>query len=71
MVEAIDLGARVETVTADLHKRRAAAKGDAATRLQPLEARLVGAGEGGSSGSGGAASSVSRSEGGSGCDRER
>ena len=53
VIEAIDLGTRVETLAADLQKRRAAATGDAATRIQALEARLVGGGGGGGRGGGG------------------
>ena len=41
-VEVLDLLAKIETLAADLGKRRAAATGDAATRLRALEQRLIG-----------------------------
>jgi hypothetical protein len=41
-VEVMDLLARIETLASDLAKRRAAATGDEAARLQALEQRLVG-----------------------------
>ncbi|MEX2284066.1 MAG: hypothetical protein WEE89_16385 [Gemmatimonadota bacterium] len=53
VMEAMDLAAKVETLAADLQKRRAAASGDAVTRLQALETRLVGGGGGGGRGAGG------------------
>jgi len=54
-IEVIDLQNKIETMATDLRKRREAAAGDAATRLQALEQRLVGGGGGGRGGRGGAA----------------
>ena len=56
VVEVLDLLGRVETLAADLRTRRTAASGEAATRLQALEQRLIGggAGRGGGGGRGGA-----------------
>jgi photosystem II stability/assembly factor-like uncharacterized protein len=56
VVEVMELQAKTEALAADLAKRRTAASGDEATRLQALEQRLVGAagGRGGGRGAGGA-----------------
>jgi hypothetical protein len=43
-LDVMDVQQHVERVAADLHKRREAATGDEATRLQALEQRLVGGG---------------------------
>jgi photosystem II stability/assembly factor-like uncharacterized protein len=53
VVEVLDLLARVETLAADLRTRRTAASGEAATRLQALEQRLIGGGAGRGGGGGG------------------
>ena len=52
VVEVMDLLGKIDKMTADLRTRRAAATGEAATRLQALEQRL-GAGGGGRGGRGG------------------
>jgi len=46
VVDVMELQAKVEALGADLGKRRAAAAGEEATRLQALEQRLVGGGGG-------------------------
>src|SRR5262249_35758273 len=43
-IEVMDLLARIETLAADLTKRREASTGDEAARLRAIEQRLVGAG---------------------------
>jgi photosystem II stability/assembly factor-like uncharacterized protein len=54
VVDVMDLQAKVEALGADLSKRRAAATGEEATRLQALEQRLIGgAGGRGARGGGG------------------
>jgi hypothetical protein len=45
-VEVMELLTKIETLAADLAKRRAAATGDAAARLRALEQRLIGGGGG-------------------------
>ncbi len=56
VVEVMDLQAKVESLSSDLSKRRAAATGEEAARLQGLEQRLVGgAGGRGARGGGGGA----------------
>ena len=52
VVEVMDLQAKVETLAADVAKRRAAASGEEATRLQQLEQRLLGGGGRGGRGGG-------------------
>src|SRR5262245_16457797 len=52
-MEVIDLLNRIETTANDLRKKREAATGEAATRLQALEQRLVGGAGGGRGGGGG------------------
>ena len=52
-IEVMDLQTKVETMATDLRKRREAAKGDEATRLQAIEQRLVGGGGRGGRGGGG------------------
>ena len=51
-VEVMDLQAKVEALGADVAKRRAAASGEDATRLQQLEQRLLGGGGRGARGGG-------------------
>ena len=53
-MDVMDLQRKVETMRADLQKRREAASGDEAARLQALEQRLVGGGAGRPRPSGGA-----------------
>jgi photosystem II stability/assembly factor-like uncharacterized protein len=54
VLAAMDLGARVDKLAAELRTRRTAATGEEATRLQALEQRLVGGGgAGGRGGAGG------------------
>ncbi len=52
VVEVMDLQAKVEALGADVAKRRAAASGEEATRLQQLEQRLLGGGGRGARGGG-------------------
>ena len=53
VMEAMDLQTRVDSLAAALRTRREAATGDEATRLQSLEARLVGGAGGAAGGRGG------------------
>jgi hypothetical protein len=55
VVEVMDLQAKVEALGADVAKRRGAASGEEATRLQQLEQRLLGGGGRGGRGGGGQA----------------
>jgi hypothetical protein len=58
VVEVMNLQAEVDALAKDLAARRTGASGDAATRLQALEQRLVGAGGGRGGGRGGGAGVV-------------
>ena len=60
-IEVMDLLAKVEALATDLTKRRSAATGDAAARLQAIEQRLVGGG--GRGGTGGPSTGSGRAAG--------